>query len=180
MSQLTPTREIVVSKADCRFAAPGSILVARDIGGEVVIAVHIPELEIAALLNCALPHFVDSYYSDRNPWLYADTAIPLLLRRIDAHGVSRSQIRVRAVGGSADIPANQTDIAEETVAAVCNTLQDEGVSLESSDFGGASLRSLWFEPRDGRLIVRSRRASAPDPLPLQVCNSQSRLVAVSW
>ena len=158
MPERTPTREIVVSTADCRFAVPGSRLVACNIVTEVAVAVHIPALEIAALLICGLPHFVDSYCSDRNPWLYADTAIPLLLRRIDAPGVSKSEIRVRAVGGASTIRDGLR--GERNVAAVCDTLRDEGVLLESSDLGGDSRRSLWFDPKDGRLIVRTYKQAA--------------------
>jgi chemotaxis protein CheD len=155
------TREIVVNTADCRFALAGSTLVARRLADEIALAVHIPELEIGALLNFRYPHFLDNASSDRNPWLYADTAIPLLLRRIEAHGVSRTQIRIQAVGGATAQCSSET--AEENISAFREVLNDEGLVLEGEDLGGECLRSLWFDPRSGRLLVRTHPAQGIKP-----------------
>jgi chemotaxis protein CheD len=156
-SSTTTCANIEVAPADCKFAAPGFRLITRDLTSCVALAVHIPVLEIAALLRFSLPDpETCGSNSTEGRWLYANTAIPLLFSRIEAHGVSRDDVSVYAIGGS-DPSANKPGLGTLNVNAVRQTLQQEGIPLTGEDLGGALVRSLWFDAEGGRLIIRTRQ-----------------------
>ncbi|MBV8811657.1 MAG: chemotaxis protein CheD [Acidobacteriaceae bacterium] len=122
----------------------------------VALAVHIPVLEIAALLRFSLPDpEICSIEHTKGRWLYGSTAIPLLFSRIEAHGVSREDVSVWAIGGS-DV-FSESGIGSQNVRALRKILRQESITLQGEDLGGTLVRSLWFNPEGGRLIVRMRQ-----------------------
>ncbi len=153
----TACASLEVAPADCKFAAPGFRLITRDLTSCVALAVHIPVLEIAALLRFSLPDpEICSSESSRSRWLYASSAIPLLFSRIEAHGVSREDVSVWAIGG-AHAFSDEPGVGAQNVCALRRTLEQERITLQGEDLGGMLVRSLWFDPEGGRLIVRTRQ-----------------------
>ncbi len=156
-SSTTTCANIEVAPADCKFAAPGFRLITRDLTSGVALAVHIPVLEIAALLRFSLPDPETSASdSSEGRWLYANTAIPLLFSRIEAHGVSRDDVSVYAIGGS-DPSSDEPGVGALNVLAVRKILEQERIPLAGEDLGGTLIRSLWFDAEGGRLIIRTRQ-----------------------
>lgn len=154
--------EIQVTPGDCRITADPSRLTTRNLDSCVAIAVHVPKLSVAALLRFRYPT-PDFEPSESNPWLFAETAIPLLFDYIQAMGCSKQEAAVYGIGGASE---DDTRLGRQNVLAMRRLLWREGVLLRGEDTGGTSPRSLWLEAGSGRLIVRSKpRMKRPLLLP---------------
>ena len=150
--------EIVVWPGECRVTTrPGVRLVTHDIGACIALAVHIPSIDLAALVRFVLPDSkIQPEVAKENPWLFADTAIPRFLAIIREYEVSRQDMSIRAIGGAKIAgQMNSLSVAKGNLLALRRTLWKEGVLLDTEDIGGNSARSVWFETSTGRLIVRA-------------------------
>ncbi len=148
--------EIVILPGDCRFTANAhSRLITRNLKTCVALAVHVPKLSLAALLRCQFPDSSCSP-SDSNPWLFVDTAIPLLFEYLGAMGAPKPTLSVYAIGGAAGCDEENVSLGKHNILAARRLLWREGVLLKGEEIGGASPRSVWLEAASGRLIVRTK------------------------
>ncbi len=156
--QNTPT-EISVPPDDCRLSTDaGFRLITRRIQSDVAIAVHVPKLGLAALARFSLPNSAISP-AQMNPWMCADTAIPLLFGCLRSKGLTNEDLSVYAIGGAAGAEDDFVSSGKSNVLAMQRLLWREGVLLKGEDTGGSASRSAWFDVTTGRIIVRTRACS---------------------
>lgn len=169
--------EIVVPPGDCRFSTdPNCRLITRRVDSDVALAVHVPKLKLAALLRfVASDSAMDR--AEKNPWMFADTAIPLLFARLRAIGLKHQDLLVYAIGGAASIAEDGSSISgKSNDLAMRRLLWREGVLLRGEDTGGTVPRSVWLEAATGRIIVRTQpcvRAGARATAGAEICHFAS-------
>ena len=152
-------QEVVVGVGDCRTAGwPVRALATYALGSCIAVIAWDWKLRIGGLLHVMLP---DSSI-DRtapglagNPFLYVDTGLPELLRRLEAHGAAKSRLRCCMAGG-ANMMADSTffEIGRRNHLALKKACWKAGIFVDSEDIGGNLSRSVRLDLGTGRVDLR--------------------------
>ena len=149
--------QIVVGMADCRIAdAPGQVLATYALGSCIGLAVHDATAGVGALLHFMLPDSaIDRGRGRDNPWMFADTGIPLMLERIYARGASKRRLTVRAAGGASMMDqGNMFDIGRRNYLAMRKILWKAGVLVQAEAMGGTRSRTVRLEIGSGKFWLQ--------------------------
>ncbi|TAL39465.1 MAG: chemotaxis protein CheD [Spirochaetes bacterium] len=144
-----------VGIADIGVAMTPDIL--RTILGSCVgICLHDPSSRVAGLSHIMLPEHSDSNSNEKK---YADTAIPLLITRMEESGAKRSNIQAKIVGGAMMFKISESsmmsEIGRNNVKKVREVLQAQGIGIVAEDVGGDYGRTIDFYAENGQLKIRS-------------------------
>jgi chemotaxis protein CheD len=159
--------EIVVGIADCRIGdMPGQVLATYALGSCIGVAVHDPAAGVGGLLHFMLPDSsIDSTRGRQNPYMFADTGIPLLLQSVYGKGASKRRLVVQAVGGAHMMdPKNIFEIGKRNYQALRRVLWKAGILLQNEAIGGVQSRTVRLEIGTGRVWLQEggeRRELAP-------------------
>lgn len=149
--------QIVVGMADCRVAAdPGQVLATYALGSCIGLAVHDAKAGVGGLLHFMLPDSsIDPARSRQNPWMFADTGIPLLLEQVCARGASKRRLTVRAAGGASMMDQqNIFDIGRRNYLAMRKILWKAGVMVHGEAVGGGRSRTVRLEIDTGKFLIQ--------------------------
>lgn len=143
----------------------GEIKIARDtgtlftigLGSCVAVAMYDPTEKVCGMAHVMLPDPIA--LTSHMPGRSASTAVPELLRLMEASGARKPLIYARIVGGAAMfesvLPAEGLRLGERNVEAVKHALSRAHVPLRGEDVGGSFGRSVFFHAADGTLLVRA-------------------------
>jgi len=149
--------QIVVGMADCRIAdSPSQVLATYALGSCIGLAVHDAAAGVGGLLHFMLPDSaIDRTRSRENPWMFADTGIPMMLERIYARGGSKRRLTVRAAGGASMMDqANIFDIGRRNYLAMRKILWKAGVMVHGEAVGGVRSRTVRLEIGSGKFLIQ--------------------------
>jgi chemotaxis protein CheD len=163
----------IVGIADCAVTSdPGQTLITYGLGSCIAIAVYDPLTRVAGLVHYLLPDAkVESARSAKNPFLCADTAIPLLFQRAYRAGADKRRLVVHVIGGAQ--VRNDGDvfhIGHRNHVAARRILSKEGVSIHAEETGGLVARSVRLEVDTGRVWVRQGAGAGKEML---LCSEKS-------
>jgi chemotaxis protein CheD len=148
--------QIVVGMADCRIGdAPGQVLATYALGSCIGLALHDAKAGVGGLLHFMLPDStIDRDRSRNNPWMFADTGIPLMLERLCARGASKRRLTVRAAGGASMMDQeNVFDIGRRNYLAMRKILWKAGVLVHGEAVGGVRSRTVRLEISSGKFLI---------------------------
>lgn len=149
---------LVVGMADCRVSGDrdGS-LVTYALGSCIALAAWDPLLRLGGLLHFMLPESgVDPEKARRNPWMFADTGIPLLFHRVCEMGAAKRRLVVRAAGGAQMLDERGVfNIGKRNCLAMRKLLWKSGVMLQGEDVGGTLSRNVRLELGSGKLWLKT-------------------------
>lgn len=151
------TETIVVGIADLRVANSSSKLVTIGLGSCIGIVLHDPAAHIGALVHIMLPSSKELANSE-NKAKFADTAIPIALKKMEDMGARRNRIVAKIAGGARMFSFNssgQPYVGDRNIAAAKETLKSEGIPLLASDVGGSIGRSVEFDVAAGKVYVKT-------------------------
>jgi chemotaxis protein CheD len=143
--------------ADCRIGdSPDQVLVTYALGSCIGLAVHDAKAGVAGLLHYMLPDSsIDRARGRDNPWMFADTGIPLLLERLVARGASKRRLVVRAAGGASMMDQeNVFDIGRRNYLAMRKILWKAGVLIHGEAVGGVRSRTVRLEIGSGKFWLQ--------------------------
>jgi len=146
-----------VGMADCRIGdAPGQVLATYALGSCIGLAVHDAKAGVGGLLHFMLPDSaIDSERGRENPWMFADTGIPMLLDRLCARGASKRRLTVRAAGGASMMDQeNVFDIGRRNYLAMRKILWKAGVMVHGEAVGGIRSRTVRLEIGSGKFLIQ--------------------------
>jgi chemotaxis protein CheD len=149
--------QIVVGMADCRIGdAPGQVLATYALGSCIGLAVHDATAGVGGLLHFMLPDSgIDRGRSRDNPWMFADTGIPMMLQQVLARGASKRRLTVRAAGGASMMDLeNVFDIGRRNYLAMRKILWKAGVMVHGEAVGGVRSRTVRLEIGSGKFLVQ--------------------------
>jgi chemotaxis protein CheD len=149
--------QIVVGMADCRIAdSPGQVLATYALGSCIGLAVHDAAVGVGGLLHFMLPDSaIDTARGRENPWMFADTGIPMLLERVIARGASKRRLTVRAAGGASMMnQENIFDIGRRNYLAMRKILWKAGVMVHGEAVGGVRSRTVRLEIASGKFLIQ--------------------------
>jgi len=140
--------------ADCRVAsAPGQVLATYALGSCIGLAVHDPESLVGGLLHFMLPDSsINSGRDRQNPYMFADTGIPLLLKEVCEKGASKRRLVVHAIGAAQMMdPQNIFEIGKRNYQATRRILWKAGLLSHEEAIGGVKSRTLRLESGTGKV-----------------------------
>ncbi len=127
------------------------------LGSCIAVAVYDAPQKIAALAHVMLPEVLST--SVATPGKAAPTAIPELIRLLEAAGAKREELFARIAGGSAMfesvLPNEGRRLGVRNIEAVKRALELAQIPLRGEDVGGSFGRSIFFHACDGRVVVRA-------------------------
>jgi chemotaxis protein CheD len=149
--------QIVVGVADCGISdQPDGVLATYALGSCIAIAIHDPVAGIAGLLHFMLPEStIDRSKAQDNPFMFADTGIPLLFRGSFERGADRKRLVVHMAGGAQMVDeAGVFNIGKRNYLAARKLLWKAGIMIQGEAVGGTVSRTVRLEVGSGRLWMR--------------------------
>jgi chemotaxis protein CheD len=143
--------------ADCRIGDnPGQVLATYALGSCIGLAVHDPAAGVGGLLHFMLPDSaIDRDRGRENPWMFADTGIPMMLERLCARGASKRRLTVRVAGGTSMMDQeNVFDIGRRNYLALRKILWKAGVMVHGEAVGGVRSRTVRLEIGSGKFLIQ--------------------------
>ncbi|MGH9722297.1 MAG: chemotaxis protein CheD [Bryobacteraceae bacterium] len=147
---------IVIGVADCQVSRePDAILTTFALGSCIAVAVYDPQALVAGMLHFMLPESAqDPGRAERNPYMFADTGIPLLFHQACHLGAEKRRMIVRVAGGSQLLDERGLfNIGKRNYLAVRKILWKAGVLVRSEEAGGNLTRTLKLHVATGRCVV---------------------------
>ena len=145
-----------VRVADYAVAAEGTIATIG-LGSCVAIALYDSGSRVGGLAHILLPSTSLSRDTS-NAAKFPETAVPLLLAEMRKLGAN-SMIEAKIAGGASMfgslLPSGGVNMGERNVIATREILAAHGIPIVGEDVGGDFGRSVYFDLRDGRMLVRS-------------------------
>ncbi len=154
---------LVVGISDCKMSGdPDAVLTTYALGSCIAVAVYDPVARIAGLLHYMLPESsIEPAKAAQNPYMFADTGIPDLLRRLREAGGSR-RMAVRIAGGAQMISGSDLfQIGRRNYLAAKKLLWKEGLMIAGECVGGEVSRTVRMEVSTGRTWVREGALEKP-------------------
>ncbi|MDL2294126.1 chemotaxis protein CheD [Ruminococcaceae bacterium OttesenSCG-928-D13] len=149
---------ITIGIADLNVTkAPGS-LITYALGSCVGICLYDQAVGVIGMSHILLPSSAQ-IPGNNTPMKFADTAIPMLMVKMQALGARPTQLKAKIAGGAQMFAsmsnASIANIGERNVAAVKATLQRLRVPIMAEDTGSNYGRTLLFTPGDFMMTIRS-------------------------
>ena len=151
MSQLT------VGVGDCKISNDAeSVLATYALGSCIAVAIHDPVASVGGLLHYMLPESsLNPEKASQNPFLFADTGIPLLFRTAYGLGAEKRRLVVRVVGGAQVMDEHGVfNIGKRNHVALRKILWKAGVMIHAEEVGGNTSRTVRLEVSTGRFWIR--------------------------
>ena len=153
----TTGTDIVVGVGDCRIASlPATSISTFALGSCVAIIAYDWKIRIGALLHAMLPDSsIDQSRATLDPFLYVDTGLKEMFRRLEERGGSSRRLKCSVAGGASMIvdPAH-FEIGKRNHLAVKKMFWKLGLFLDQEDIGGSESRSVRLNLETGRVDMR--------------------------
>jgi chemotaxis protein CheD len=148
---------LVIGIGDCQVCnEASSTLVTYALGSCVAVIVHDPVAGVGGLLHFMLPEStLDPAKAEKNPFMFADTGIPLLFRTAYQLGAEKKRLVVTVAGGAQMMDTQGTfNIGKRNCLAMRKILWKAGVLVQAEHLGGMASRTVRLEIRTGKVMLR--------------------------
>ena len=155
-------KSVVVGVSDCRFSEqPETTLVTYALGSCIAVSIYDPVLKIGGLLHYMLPEAsLHGAKAQQNPFMFADSGIPAMLRGLLAKGLSLRRSSVKLAGGARVMdPAGVFEIGHRNYLAAKKILWKEGLLVSGEAVGGEVSRTVRLDVTNGKFFVREAGGS---------------------
>ncbi len=154
--------EIRVGIADLNVGKSGDTIVTHALGSCVGVCLYDSVRKVAGLSHVMLPFSsgfdVKTY---KEAYKFADLAIPVLLKKMEAMGAKKICITAKIAGG-AKMFATSSDsdfsrVGEKNIQAVKYTLQKLGIRIVAEDTGLNYGRTQYLDCATGKMTIKSAK-----------------------
>jgi len=150
---------IVVGISDLNIGKGSDVLVTYALGSCVGICIYDPMTKVGGLSHIMLPSSTLNNTGATNPMRFADTAIVMLIRKMEAAGAMRVRMKAKIAGGAQMFAAvgnnSLANIGARNVEAVKQVLARERIPIIAEDTGKNYGRTVHFSPGDGIMHIVS-------------------------
>lgn len=150
-------KTVVVGISDCKVVRDvDSVLVTYALGSCIAVAIYDGDAKIGGMLHYMLPESsLDPEKARQNPFMFADTGIPLLFERVVAAGGNLQRMLVRLTGGAQVLDSEGIfQIGKRNYLAARKLLWKSGALIGAEAVGGEVSRTTRMELATGRMWVR--------------------------
>jgi chemotaxis protein CheD len=147
----------IIGIADCAVSNdPNAVLVTYALGSCIAVTVHDRVSRVGGMLHLMLPESsLDSARGQSNPYMFANTGIPLLFNRAYQYGAEKKRLTVRLVGGAQVMDEGGIfNIGKRNQISARKILWKAGILIHGEETGGSVSRTVRLEVGTGKLWVR--------------------------
>lgn len=151
------TRKIVDISDAAVSRDPSDVLVTYSLGSCIGVALYDPATNIGGMLHYQLPESkLDPEKAQKFPFMFADTGMKLLVRKLESMGAGKKRMKVKIAGGAAmSTGPKGFDIGKRNYLAIRKILWKNGLFIDAEDIGGTAPRNMYLDVADGNLTIRS-------------------------
>ena len=147
----------IVGVSDCKLSADRTdSVITCALGSCLGVSLFDTVTHTVGILHIMLP--TSQYRSldqDLNPFMYANTGLPIFLQEILSRGARRGCIEAKLAGGACMLQGFQSlNIGSRNIEAVTSVLARENIPIRGSSLGGSVSRTMTLLLDDGRVTVR--------------------------
>lgn len=150
---------IKVGMADLQVAHVQGILKTTGLGSCVGVTLFDARTKVAGMAHVMLPSSDIAKEGSLNIAKYADTALPDMIRRMEALGAAVSRMEAKLAGGAQMFAFSQGSdtmrIGPRNVESCKAMLQKFAIPVKGEDTGGNYGRTIEFDLATGKLLIRS-------------------------
>jgi len=148
--------EITVRIADMKVSDdPEAILITRSLGSCIGVAVYDPRVRVGGLLHYLLPESTNPDKAINNPFMSADTGIPLLFKSCYQLGAKKGRMVVKIAGGFQIMDATEVfSIGQRNHGALREIFFRNNVMVDAEDIGGSVARTMRLSIATGEVSVK--------------------------
>jgi len=153
---------ISVGVGQLKVARSPSVLVTYNLGSCVGVAIHDIYNKIGGLAHVTLPRYIHSDkkdFAENHSFKFADTAIPLMIKKMEDMGANRS-FMVAKIAGGADMfglpdTAFELDIGKQNVEMIKELLQEYGINIVAEEVLGCIPRTMELDLNTGKVTLKT-------------------------
>jgi chemotaxis protein CheD len=153
-------KNITVDISDAKVSAdPARVLATYSLGSCVGVCLYSRLKQVGGMLHYLLPDSKENpQRAKENPFMYADTGMKCLLKKLASMGVEKHQIKIKIAGGAERLKtvSKAFNIGKRNYLAIRKILWKIGMFIDSEDVGGVSPRTLYMNIADGSVIIRTK------------------------
>ena len=150
--------KLTVGVADLKTSnRADDVLVTYSLGSCIGIAIHDPVSLVGGLLHFMLPEAsLSPEKAAANPYMFADTGIPLLFKDCYRLGAVKERLVVKAVGGAQVLdPNGMFNIGKRNILAMRKLFWQNGVTMGATALGGSVNRTISLEIKTGTVLLKT-------------------------
>jgi chemotaxis protein CheD len=154
-------KNIVVQVSDARISRDtGATLVTYSLGSCIAVTLYDPACKIGGMIHYQLPSSdMDENRAKRDPFMFADTGLHLLINKMIEMGANKKRMTVKAAGGAAMAAGPKGfDIGKRNFLSLRKVLWQYGIMMNSHDVGGSNPRNMYLDIETGTVSVKSNGA----------------------
>jgi chemotaxis protein CheD len=149
--------EVVVGVGACGFGGVPTVSIATyALGSCIAVMAWDWKLRIGGLLHAMLPDSaIDLSRAASEPFVYVDTGIPEMFRRLEQKGASKRRMRCCVAGGASMVlDPVRFEIGKRNYLAARKAFWKLGAFIDQEDVGGVETRSLRLDLATGQIDMR--------------------------
>ncbi len=149
---------IIVGMADMGVSSdPEATLITYALGSCIGVSLYDSSTQVGGLLHFMLPESkLDPQKAQKNPWMFADTGIPLFFKELYRLGGEKGRLRVTVCGGAQVMDAEGFfNIGKRNYNALRKIFWMNNVLIHAEAVGGQVNRTVRLELSSGKVWVKT-------------------------
>lgn len=150
--------KVIVGVSDMKVSQnPEEVLVTYSLGSCIGVVIYDPVARVGGLLHYMLPESsLDKSKAEKNPFMFADSGIPVLFKSSYALGAVKQRMRVTVVGGAQILDQKGFfNIGKRNHMALRKLFFKNNVIVDYEDVGGNVNRTIRLEIKTGDIYLKT-------------------------
>ncbi len=156
---MTTRRQILVPVGELLVSADPAVTLFTCVGSCVAVILYDAREKIAGMVHIVLPGCRNTLRPDDRNAFYADSGVPLLIKEIEQHGASRSQMTAVITGGACLAPDGNPSIGRNNTQKALSLLEGAGIPISRQVTGGSDGRTIEVFVKTGETYIRTSSSS---------------------
>ncbi len=151
-------RKIIVGVGDMKISNDINAEISTlALGSCIGVAVYDPIVKVGGILHYMLPDSrVNPQKAIKNPYMFADTGIPRLFKKVYEYGAKKYNLIVKVAGGASILDDNKVfDVGKRNYLVLRKIFWKNNVLIDAEAVGGTLSRTMYLFINDGTLIINS-------------------------
>lgn len=153
--------ELVVGVGDMKVSNdPTAVLATYSLGSCIGVCIYDPSAKVGGLLHYMLPESeLDRKKSEKNPFMFGDTGIPLLFKTSYRYGAEKHRLKVFVFGGAQILDQNGLfNIGKRNILVLRKLFWRNNIMIDREEVGGMVSRTLKLDIATGDLWLKASGA----------------------
>jgi len=137
---------------------PEDVLVTYSLGSCIGLTLYDPVLPVGEMVHCMLPEStVDPLKAERNPEMFVDSGVALLIQRVLELGAQRRRLMAKVAGASTLLDDHGAfNVGERNYIMLRKILWKNDIRIWAEETGGNIARTLYLYMETGRTTIKSQ------------------------